>query len=255
LDNEKLRTNYPIILEQLKKQEKYIQALEQRDKNFYRTIFESQPDFESDGRFKRLEVMLEASGPQLIHSLGQEYSYMVDTLTEHFRMHRQDIELPDTAALASQLDNIPAIEPLVNENISSGYGYRIHPIYKIQKFNYGLDYQCKAGTPVLATAAGKVIYAGSKGGYGNTIIIRHKEGLETWYTHLKAIKVRRGRKVNRAQFIGFVGNTGVSISPHLHYEVHVDGQAVNPVSYFFAQYSPETLMELSKSSSRMGQSL
>lgn len=255
LDNKQLKENYPELVAQLKEQEKYLKALENRDMNFYRAIFESEPHFQSEDRFKKLDLMLEASGPRFIHTIANDYAYILDTLTRHFRQSMQSYQPPDTSLLRQQLDHIPAIEPLIGQIISSGYGYRIHPIYKIRKFNYGVDYQCKAGTPVLATAAGQVVYAGSKGGHGLTLIIKHRNGLETWYTHLKKMLVNRGEKVDRAQVIGSVGNTGVSISPHLHYEVHVDGQAVNPVSFFFAHYKPQDLLRLARKSSRMGQSL
>ena len=129
----------------------------------------------------------------------------------------------------------PAIQPVAKKDfkrISSGYSYRIHPIYKINKFHYGMDFVAPVGTPVYATADGIVEMAGKNLGYGNYVKINHGYDYETAYGHLNSIGVRKGQKVVRGQIIGTVGNTGISTGDHLHYEVIYRGKTVNPINYF-----------------------
>lgn len=140
------------------------------------------------------------------------------------------------------LECIPAIQPISNKDLrqtASGYGMRIDPIYKTAKFHSGMDFSAHQGTPVYATGNGKVVKAGWEGLYGNTIIINHGFGYETRYAHLSKIDVRVGQKVVRGETIGKVGSTGKSTGPHLHYEVHVKGEVVNPINYYFMDLSAD----------------
>jgi murein DD-endopeptidase MepM/ murein hydrolase activator NlpD len=142
-----------------------------------------------------------------------------------------------------QLSCLPAIQPISNKDLTrtaSGWGYRIHPIYKIRKFHYGMDFTAPTGTEVYATADGTVeIVDQSRRGYGNKIVIDHGFGYKTLYGHLNGFNVRKGQKVKRGDVIGFVGSTGLSTAPHLHYEVHLNGNKVNPISYYFNDLTPE----------------
>jgi murein DD-endopeptidase MepM/ murein hydrolase activator NlpD len=134
-----------------------------------------------------------------------------------------------------RLRHYPAIQPISKkdlERISSGFSMRIHPIYRINKFHYGMDFVAPVGTAVYATADGVVTMASEYLGYGNYIKIDHGYEYETAYGHLNSIGVRKGQKVVRGQVIGTVGNTGISTGDHLHYEVIHRGKAVNPINYF-----------------------
>jgi murein DD-endopeptidase MepM/ murein hydrolase activator NlpD len=128
---------------------------------------------------------------------------------------------------------LPAIKPVPGGRITDGFGYRRHPILKRILFHYGLDFSSDRGTPVLATADGYVNFTGINGGYGKFISINHKYGYETKYGHLQKIYVRNGQFVKRGDKIGEVGNTGRSTAPHLHYEVHYKGKAVDPSQFYF----------------------
>jgi murein DD-endopeptidase MepM/ murein hydrolase activator NlpD len=132
--------------------------------------------------------------------------------------------------------HLPSIQPVSNSDlkrIASGYGYRMDPVYNIEKLHEGIDFSAKVGTPVYATADGTVEYVRTaKEGYGKSIMINHGMGFKTRYGHLSKFVVKRGEKVKRGQLIALVGNTGKSTGPHLHYEVHVKGNPVNPVNYF-----------------------
>ena len=137
---------------------------------------------------------------------------------------------------------IPAIQPISNKDLkqtASGYGIRIDPIYKTTKFHSGMDFSANPGTDVYATGNGTVVSAGWETAYGNTIEINHGFGYRTRYAHLQSIKVKVGQKVVRGEVIGGVGSSGKSTGPHLHYEVVVKGEKVNPVNYYFMDLSAE----------------
>ena len=151
------------------------------------------------------------------------------------------------------LESIPAIQPVRNEDLrrmASGWGRRIHPIYKVEKFHWGMDFSAPEGTEVFATGDGEVVKVKRLyNGYGRHIVVRHGFGYETLYAHLSKSLVRRGDKVKRGQVIGLVGSTGTSTSAHLHYEVHKNGQKVNPAHYYFNDLTPaqyEAMLEASE---------
>lgn len=145
---------------------------------------------------------------------------------------------------------IPAIRPLRSDEIShlaSGYGMRIHPVYKVRRMHPGIDFSAPVGTPIYATADGvvqKVEFSFS--GYGKMVDIDHGFGYMTRYAHMHGFAVRRGQKIKRGELIGYVGNTGLSTGPHLHYEVHINGKVVNPVYYFFNDLNAEDYEQILK---------
>jgi murein DD-endopeptidase MepM/ murein hydrolase activator NlpD len=152
----------------------------------------------------------------------------------------------------------PAIQPVSNKDlnhIASGFGYRIDPIYKTVKMHAGLDFAASQGTPIYATANGVVKTAGNTGnGYGNHVVIDHGYGYETLYGHMVRVKARPGQHVNRGDLIGYVGSTGKSTGPHCHYEVHKNGQKLDPVYFFYNDLSPQQFDELLKRASASNQS-
>lgn len=135
-----------------------------------------------------------------------------------------------------ELKYTPTISPLrVNARISASYGMRIHPITHRYAKHDGIDFSTKIGTPIYATADGKVRYAKYVPGYGYTIKINHGYGYATYYAHLSKYKAKRGEKVKRGDLIGFTGNTGRSTGPHLHYEIRYNNRSINPKKYIFVQ--------------------
>ena len=129
--------------------------------------------------------------------------------------------------------NISPIEKSKIVRVAAGFGFRIHPIYKVNKFHYGIDLIAKEGTPIRATADGVIEFAISDTTrYGNNIKIKHNSEYETFYAHLKDLKVIKSDKIKQGQVIGTVGNTGLSVTPHLHYEIIKNGKKVNPLDYF-----------------------
>jgi len=149
---------------------------------------------------------------------------------------------------AEMFKHIPAIIPLkinsVNQ-IVSGFGIRKDPIYGVDKEHTGIDIVAAPGTPVYATGDGTVSFAGTNNtGYGLHVIIDHGYGYETLYGHLSSIKVKEGDKVKRGDLIGYVGSTGKSVGPHLHYEVIKNGVKVNPINFFFFDIGPDKYREI-----------
>lgn len=131
------------------------------------------------------------------------------------------------------LQHIPNGNPVKNIRITSGFGYRVHPILRTKKLHNGIDFGAKSGTPIYATADGIVtrVVTSDNGGYGKLVVIRHKYGFSTAYAHLSSVKTSIGSVVKKAQLIGKSGNTGRSTGPHLHYEVQYNGNAINPIGF------------------------
>jgi murein DD-endopeptidase MepM/ murein hydrolase activator NlpD len=156
------------------------------------------------------------------------------------------------------LASIPAIQPISNKDLrrlASGFGYRTHPIYKTQHLHTGIDFSAPTGTEIYATGDGKVVYADNAGrGYGNHVILEHGFGYQTMYAHMIKTNVRRGQNVKRGDVIGFVGSTGTSTAPHLHYEVIKNQKKINPINFFFNDLSPEEYDKVIEISSQQNQS-
>jgi murein DD-endopeptidase MepM/ murein hydrolase activator NlpD len=156
------------------------------------------------------------------------------------------------------LVSTPAIQPVSNKDltrVASGFGYRIDPIYKTVKLHAGLDFAAPQGTPIYATANGTVIVAGNTGnGYGNHVVINHGYGYETLYGHMVKVKARVGQQIKRGEVIGYVGSTGKSTGPHCHYEVHKNGQKIDPVYFFYNDLTPEQYDLLLKRAAAANQS-
>jgi murein DD-endopeptidase MepM/ murein hydrolase activator NlpD len=156
------------------------------------------------------------------------------------------------------LASIPSVEPIPADQtrLSSGFGERIHPIYKIEKPHMGLDFASPTGTEIHATGDGTVEFAGyNTSGYGIHVVLDHGYGYQTVYGHMSRVDVRKGQKVKRGDVIGEVGSTGLSTGPHLHYEVHKDGVPVDPVNFLFNSLTPEEYAKMVEVAGNAGQSL
>ena len=144
-------------------------------------------------------------------------------------------------------NHIPAIQPVINQQLTlltASYGMRIHPFYRTLQSHQGVDYTVPEGSRVFATADGRVKEIAERSTAGRTIVIDHGNGYETSYSHLMAINVQKGEEVRRGDIIGLSGNTGLSLAPHLHYEVRHNGMRVDPIHYFFMELSPEQYQRL-----------
>jgi murein DD-endopeptidase MepM/ murein hydrolase activator NlpD len=161
----------------------------------------------------------------------------------------------------NMLASIPCIKPVREDklqksmNVLSGFGYRIHPVYKIKKFHQGVDFPARIGTAIQASGNGTVVEAGWHSGYGQCVKISHGYGYETWYAHMNKITVHAGQKIQKGEKIGEVGDTGLSTAPHLHYEVHYKGKPVNPINFCMDKLTPREYQELVNSANAANQSL
>ena len=163
-------------------------------------------------------------------------------------------------AKEDMLASIPSIKPIRKDKFNrklenlSGYGYRIHPVHKISKMHWGVDFNCRKGTKIQATGKGKVVTAGVHAGYGNCVIIDHGYGYRSLYAHMSEINVKRGQTVDRGEVLGLVGSTGLSTGDHLHYEVMKDGQKVDPIQYCHDGLTPEEYEQMVVASRQSNQS-
>lgn len=257
---ELLSYNYEILNSRLEKMNKVMSDLQERDDNIYRVIFESEPIPENIRKagFGGVDRYKELTGYDN-STLVTETTQKLDQLAK--QMYVQSKSYDDVVKMVKSkevmLASIPAVQPVSNKNLkqmASGYGWRLHPIYKIMKFHTGMDFTAKIGTPIYATGNGTVARADdSERGYGNCIVINHGYGYQTLYGHMSRFAVRPGQKVNRGDIIGYVGNTGTSTGPHLHYEVIKNGDKVNPINYYYNDLTPAeyaTLMDIASGSTQ-----
>lgn len=256
-----LKLNYEIISEDLNRMDNALKDLQERDDNIYRTIFEAEPIHSSvreagmggTNAYSDLENMENA---EIVIGVKKNLDKIMKKIYIQSLSYDEVIDLAKNKE--EMLSAIPAIQPVANKDLkrtASGWGYRIHPIYKIRKFHYGMDFTAPTKTEVYATGDGVIeILESSKRGYGNKIVINHGFGYQTLYAHLYEFNVKKGQKVKRGDVIGYVGNTGLSTGPHLHYEVHLNGKKVNPVNYYFNDLSSEEYEKMIDLSQKSGQS-
>ena len=243
---EKMKQNYDVLVAQATMLEEKMASLEKRDNQVYRSIFEANP-LPDSARAKLTEQKNELQKVAAINdeAIGNELAKTLNNISA--RVAYQFASYNEIENLiknqGQKLACIPAIQPVSNKDldrIASGFGMRIDPIYGTPKMHKGLDFTAPQGTPIYATGNGTVVVAGFTGdGYGNHVIINHGYGYETLYGHMVKVKVKAGQKVKRGEVIGWVGSTGKSTGPHCHYEVHINGQEVDPVYFFYNDLTPE----------------
>jgi len=259
-ENERLLTQYELMYKDLSTIENVLDEIEQRDNNLYRVIFESDPipttirkaGFGGVNRYSKLESF---DNSELVMKTAEKIDVL---LKESYIQSKSYDEVMKMAMNKEELKaSMPAIMPISNKSLkstASGWGFRIHPIYKIKQFHYGMDFTANIGTNVYATGDGVVKDVQSiGGGYGKWILIEHGFGYETLYGHLNGFNVKIGDKVKRGSIIGFVGNSGTSTGPHVHYEVHKNGEPVNPQYYYFKDLNAQEYEKMVKISSTIGQ--
>lgn len=260
--NADYKRNYDVLERRLTELEQQMDELEKRDNDVYRSIFEADPVPDSARvkameRNKELAMINTLSENELITGMKAQLNTLSKRLAYQQKSYGELAQM--VKGKEKLLAAIPAIQPVSNKDldrIASGFGYRIDPVYKITKFHAGLDFTAPQGTPIYATADGRVTTAGNQGnGYGNHVVINHGYGYETLYGHMYRIKTRSGQTVKRGEVIGYVGSTGKSTGPHCHYEVHKNGKPVDPIYFFYNDLSPEQFDRLLKLAAAGNQSL
>lgn len=240
---DQLRSEYTRLEARYDSLRTVMENVSERDRNVFNILFESDPyDFDTEYETKRLatyESLLDKSDRQIILELKEKVRQSEATLTKLNESYLELQRLLDT--VGDGRNRIPAIQPVINQQLTlltASYGMRIHPFYRTLQSHQGVDYTVPEGSRVFATAGGRVKEIASRSTAGRTIVIDHGNGYETSYSHLLAVNVRRGQEVRRGDIIGLSGNTGLSIAPHLHYEVRHNGMRVDPIHYFFMELSP-----------------
>lgn len=245
LKYEVIKDNYTTLAAKTKTLQQQMAELEKRDNDVYRSIFEANPLSDS-ARTKAIEKSKEIAKVNSLseNELGSEIAKTLDNIRKRVVYQFQSYDAIEKLIKnqEAKLASIPAIQPVSNKQlnrIASGFGMRIHPIYGIAKMHPGLDFTAPQGTPIYATGDGIVTAAGSGTGTGNYVLINHGYGYETKYLHMVRIKATAGKPVKRGEVIGWVGSTGASTGPHCHYEVHINGNPVDPVYFFFNDLNAE----------------
>jgi murein DD-endopeptidase MepM/ murein hydrolase activator NlpD len=258
---ENLKLRYAILNKKMDEVDNAIEFIEDRDNNLYRVYFNASPipeeerksGFKDTNRYKDLE--------------GYDNSQLVTNTTKRIDVLRKELSiqsksLDDILKMAKAKDKllaaIPAIQPVRNENLkqmASGFGYRTDPFTKARKMHEGMDFTAKIGTPIYATGDGVVERAdNTASGFGNHIVINHGFGYETLYAHLSKYKCRAGQRIKRGDVIGYVGSTGRSEGPHLHYEVHKNGKVVNPLNFYYGNISAVEYVAIAQLANQENQS-
>lgn len=258
--------SYQLQYEQLNRKMKQIESvldnLQERDNQIYRVIFEANPisddvrkaGFGGVNRYADLEGFENSE-------LVVRTTKRMEILSKQIVVQSKSLDEIQRMALDKEvlLSAIPSIQPIDNNDLrrmASGYGWRTDPFTKTRRKHKGMDFSAPTGTPIYAPSDGKVTRVDSRSaGYGKHIRIDHGYGYVTLYAHLSEYNVRRGQQVKRGDVIGFVGNTGRSVAPHLHYEIRKDGTPVNPINFYYGDLNTDEFNALLEAANRENQSL
>lgn len=237
-----------------------LNSVQERDAGIHRFMLGMEPIDESvwqggtGGSDKYSRFAKFANSAQILIESQQK----IDKLMLQIKIQKNSLDtiLARANDRADMIASIPSIKPVridllkTNLNAMSGFGIRLHPVHKVDRMHTGIDFTAPSGTPIQATGNGKVIKADrGRVGYGNHVIIDHGYGYTTLYGHMSTIQVREGEEITKGQTIGTVGNTGTSTAPHLHYEVRLKGNPVDPIIYCMDDLSPDeyqSLVEMAK---------
>lgn len=237
-----LREEYDRLENRLDTLERVLDNVSERDRNVFRILFESEPydtgtDYAGEWHSYAEKATNTLLADRFSQAAGRLEAGVKEAAAEYERLQDSMLNMGRT------LDHIPAIQPVINKELTlltASYGMRIHPFYKSLSPHQGVDYTVPEGSRVFATADGTVKEVTSRAtSSGLTVVLSHEGGYETLYSHLGEIKVRRGQRVRRGDIIALTGNTGLSLAPHLHYEVRHRGVRVDPIHYFFMELTPE----------------
>ncbi|UXX79308.1 M23 family metallopeptidase [Reichenbachiella carrageenanivorans] len=263
-ENEELKYYYELLQEEMTEAASMLTSLQERDDNVYRVIFEAEPIPSSirDAGVGGVNRYRELTNKGLERAdLVVDVHEKLDKLKKQMYIQTKSYdELLDMATNKEKFfAAMPAIQPVSNEELkrlSSGFGIRIDPILKTKKLHTGVDFSAPKGTPIYATGDGTVkMVRSSLGGYGRQVEVDHGYGYVTKYAHMEMYSVKKGQKVKRGECIGYVGNSGKSTAPHLHYEVHKDGKKINPVHYFYQDLNSSEYEEILRLASIENQAL
>jgi len=262
---EQMEYKYNQIDGQLDMMSKVLGNIQQRDANVHRAVFGMDP-IDADvwnagigGHEAHPELAAFKYGGDAVATSLEE----VDMLSRQLALQSKSLDTLQDLANNQQkmLASLPSVKPVREDKLQksigtlSGFGYRVHPVYKIRKFHAGLDFPARVGTAIQASGDGVVVETGWHQGYGNCVRISHGYGYETLYGHMSKITVHQGEHLKKGQKIGEVGDTGLSTAPHLHYEVHHKGNPINPINFCMDNLTPQEYQQMVNSANMANQSL
>lgn len=259
-ENQRLKIEWDVLHDEILEANKKLIALIEKGDHNYRVILDSEP-LDPSIREAGIGGSVKINTAQL-----QEYPLVL----QEYRMfeklkHQLEVELQSYDEIARMLEQKsrmwaarPAIQPISNKTLThlhATFGERRHPVLGYVRDHKGLDFTADVGTPVYATGDGVVQMAYYSESFGNVIFLDHNFGYETRYAHLSKFNVRRGQRIKRGDIIGFVGDTGLSKGPHLHYEVLYKGLQINPINFFQRDLSNKEYEKLVEEGSKYRESL
>ena len=242
---DRLKHEYKHLLAEYDSLSMVVDNVVERERNIFAIMFDSEPyDFDSEYNNQRVELhesLLAKSNREMSETLHASLNKLEQKMSQ---LETSYTKLDDALQqFGSQRNNIPSIQPVTNHELTlltAAYGTLMHPFYRTLQEHQGVDYAIPEGTRIFATADGVVKEVkGKNSTSGITVVIDHRNGYTTSYSHLQSVKVKRGRRVQRGDIIALSGNSGLSLAPHLHYEVRYNGVRVNPIHYFFMELTPD----------------
>ena len=242
---ERMESENQALHQKFKEVEIALSEIKEKDRNIYRKIYDM-----------RVNENIDSVNNEVNNFTAEDIEKLIDKI--EIESKSLDEVFKSAGVKDANLSSMPVLKPVGDKyvnRLASGYGSRFHPILKVNKMHKGLDFAAAAGTPIYATGNGKIKMSGYNSGYGNMVVIQHGNGYESLYAHMSKTKVRNNQKVKRGDVIGYVGSTGLSTGAHLHYEIHKDGEHVNPVMYFYNDVDPDDFIKIYQNSKKMSLSL
>jgi murein DD-endopeptidase MepM/ murein hydrolase activator NlpD len=257
-----LKQQYKLLQNQTDQMSEVLESLHYRDNSIYRVIFEADP-LSSDvwqagvGGVNKYRNLEKYDNADLMIDVSKHVDKLKRQMAIQSKSYDQIAEL--IKGKETMLASIPSIQPISNKDlnrVASGFGVRVDPVYKVAKFHAGLDFAAPIGTEIYASGDGVVeLVEFNYGGYGNQVVINHGYGYKTRYGHMSKFAVRQGQKIKRGEKLGYVGSTGKSTGPHLHYEVLKNNEAINPIYFFYNDLDDDMFAKMIERTQNSGQSL
>ena len=242
---ERMESENEALHKKFKEVEVALEEIKEKDQNVYRTIYDM-----------RVNENIDSVNSEIDNYTAEDVEKLLDKIEAESKSLNEVIR--SAGVKDANLSSMPVLKPVADKyvnRLASGYGTRFHPILKVNKMHKGLDFAASTGTPIYATGDGSVKVSEFNSGYGNMVVLKHGNGYESLYAHMSRSKVRNGQKVKRGDVIGYVGSTGLSTGAHLHYEIHKNGEAVDPVMYFYNDVDPDDFIKIYQNSKKMSLSL
>ena len=247
---DRMRAEYEVLSARYDSLNMVVDNIVERDRNIFGILFESTPyNFDSDYKQQRLALHERLLGESK-HRMLRDLTASTDELEEKLRQVESTYNTlqQNLDSLGGGCDHIPSIQPVINHQLTlltAGYGMLMHPFYRTLQSHQGIDYTIPEGESIFATADGVVKdVLGKTSTSGITVVIDHGNGYTTSYSHLQKAKVKKREKVRRGDIIALSGSSGLSLSPHLHYEVRYEGVRVDPIHYFFMELTPDEYQKI-----------